>query len=483
MAEPAPRRLGTAGLLAGVAALAVTLALPAPAGMGEAAWHTAGVALLMAIWWATEATHVAVTAFLPIVLFPLLGVADVEQTTAAYGSSLIFLFLGGFVIALAMERWGLHRRVALNVIRLVGAGPRRLVLGFMLATALVSMWISNSATTMMMLPIATSVAGVLLAEGGGAPRDRDNFATCLMLGVAYAASIGGAGTLIGTATNVALANILKAAPFHREIGFLEWMAVGLPFVALMLPLAWLALTRLAYPFALDRAGRAEALVDEARRALGPASAPERRVAAVAVLVAALWVLRGLFRDAVPAGSDAGIAMLGALALFLLPAGRGHPGTLMDWQGAQRLPWGIAMLLGGGLALADAMGSSGLAGWIGGELAVLGTWPTLALMLAVVTVIVFLTELTSNVAVVSAFVPVIGALALGIGVPPMMLAAPVALAASCAFMLPVATPPNAIVFGSGYVSAPRMARAGLLLNLIGIPVVTAVGMLLVPLVFA
>ncbi|MEN3951929.1 DASS family sodium-coupled anion symporter [Iodidimonas sp. SYSU 1G8] len=487
MAEtmPAASRARIIGFVAGIAALALTLVLPPPAGLGEAAWHTAGVAFIMAIWWATEATHVAVTSLLPITLFPVLGITDIEGATAPYGSAIIFLFLGGFVVALSMERWGLHRRVALWVIAQVGAGPHRLVFGFMLATALLSMWITNSATTMMMLPIATSVIGVLLADSAedGDDRDKTNFAVCLMLGIAYAASIGGVGTLIGTATNVAMANILKGAPFYIEVGFAEWMMVGMPFVAIMLPLSWFALTRFAYPFRFAHADKAGAHVAEARRRMGPITAPEMRVAAIAALVGLAWVLRGFFKDAVPGASDAGIAIAGALALFLLPAGGGQAGTLMDWKGAGRLPWGIVLLLGGGLALADAMGTSGLAAWISVHLAVVGTWPLLALMVVIVTIIIGVTELTSNAAIVSAFVPVVGALALGIGLDPMMLAAPVAIAASCAFMLPVATPPNAIVFGSGYVTVPQMMRAGLLLNLVAIPLVTALGLLLVPLVFS
>jgi sodium-dependent dicarboxylate transporter 2/3/5 len=478
-------RARTIGFVAGLAALGVTLVLAPPEGMEPAAWRTAGVAMLMAVWWATEATDVAVTSLVPIVLFPLLGIAGIEDATAPYASSLIFLFLGGFMVALAMERWSLHRRIALNIIAAIGTSPHRLVFGFMLATAVLSMWISNTATTMMMLPIASSVAAILLADadGGDERTGTANFAVCLMLGVAYAASIGGVGTLIGTPTNVAMANILRSEPFHVEISFAQWMAVGLPFVAVMLPLAWLSLTRVSYPFRFGRNSRAAEYVSQARRELGPLSVPERRVAAVAALVAAMWVLRGFFKDAVPAASDPGIAMLGAIVLFLIPAGGGNRGPLMTWESASRLPWGIVLLFGGGLTLADAMGGSGLAEWISGQLSVMGAWPAIAFMLVVVTIIIFLTELTSNAATVSAFVPVIAALAVALDIDPMMLAAPAAMAASCAFMLPVATPPNSIVFGSGYIQVPQMVRAGVVLNLIGIVVVTLFGMVLIPLVFA
>ncbi len=479
-----PLSVRRGGLAVGAAAFCVTLVGLPPAGLSLAAWHTAGIAVLMSVWWATEATDIAVTSLLPIVLFPVLGIAEIEVATRPYGGALVFLFLGGFLIALAMERCGLHRRLALAVIQRAGAGPQRLVLGFMLATGLVSMWISNSATTMMMLPIATSVAGLLLGDAGvvGSERDRRHFASCLMLGVAYAASIGGVGTLIGTATNVVMANLLRGAPFFVEVGFAQWMLVGVPFVVVMLPLSWWVLTRIAYPFALQDAGAGAAQVRRARAELGPVTAAEQRVALVAVLVALAWVLRGFFKDAVPGASDAGIAMTGALALFLLPAGGAARGTLMDWQGASKLPWGIAMLLGGGLALADAMGTSGLAAWISAQLAGFGSWPLWMLLALIVSVIIAVTELTTNAAVVSAFGPVVGALAVGLGMNPVWLVAPVGIAASCAFMLPVSTPPNAIVFGTGYVTVPQLMRAGLWLNLIAVPLVTLLGLFWVPRVF-
>ncbi|MFN3233212.1 MAG: SLC13 family permease [Alphaproteobacteria bacterium] len=468
------------GFIAGLVALGVTWVLPAPEGMPQTAWATAGVALLMAFWWATEALPVAATSLIPIIFFPLLGVTDIRGATHPYASPLIYLFMGGFVIALAMERWNLHRRIALAIISGIGAEPHRLVLGFMLATALLSMWISNTATTMMMLPIGASVAGIILAEG--ADTARRNFATALMLGIAYAASVGGVGTLIGTPTNLAMANILAGPEFGIEIDFARWLLVGLPFVAIMLPLVWLVLTRFVYTFDLGASDAATAQVAHDRKEMGRITVPEQRVAILAGIVALLWVSRRVLTEYIPGLSDAGIAMAGALLLFILPAGGGNRGAVMNWETAVKLPWGLILLFGGGLSLAEAMGASGLAGWISTNLEGLGTLPFVALIAIIVVVIVFLTELTSNAATVSAFVPVIAALAVGIGLDPVILAAPVAIAASCAFMLPVATPPNAVVFGSGYITIPQMVRAGIWLNMLSVVIVTTVSAILIPLVF-
>lgn len=489
-------RVKQIGMVLGFAALGAVILSEPPAGMSTAAWHTAGVALMMAAWWMTEAVPVAVTGLLPIVAFPPLGVAEIGDATAPYASPLVFLFLGGFMIALAMERCNLHRRIALNIIGFVGSHPHAIVLGFMIATALLSMWISNTATTMMMLPIAMSVAGLLVTQTAqradkGANEGADNqdvtrFGLCLMLGIAYSASVGGVGTLIGTPTNAAMANILSIQ-FGVEIGFAQWTLLGIPFVLVMLPLTWFALTRLIYPFDLGHSEDAATLIRAERAALGTMSAAERRVASIAGLVATLWITRGVTPGIIEGVSDTGIAMFGAILLFLVPsgaqAGARPRDALLNWEIVVKLPWAIILLFGGGLSLARGMSTSGLAGWISDGLTVLGTWPTVLLIACIVAVIIYLTELTSNVATTSAFVPVIGALALGLGLDPILLAAPVAMAASCAFMLPVATPPNAIVFGSGLVSIPQMVRAGLWLNLLSIAVVTAFAVLLLPLVFA
>jgi solute carrier family 13 (sodium-dependent dicarboxylate transporter), member 2/3/5 len=491
------------GLVLGPAILTIIMLTSPPEGMSPAAWHTAGVALLMATWWATEAMPIAATSLVPIVLFPILGVIPIKAATAPYANPLIFLFLGGFMVAIAMERWSLHRRIALGIIGFVGSHPHAIVLGFMMATALLSMWISNTATTMMMLPIGTSVATILMVEAEksepGEANHHRSFAICLMLGIAYAASIGGVGTLIGTPTNLAMASILKEE-FGIEIGMAQWSLLGVPFVAVMLPLAWLMLTRVVYPFDLGASDAATNHIEEERRDLGSITVPEKRVAMVAGLVALLWVGRGLSKeflvphleqgavlyDFIRNSSDAGIAIFGTLILFLMPSGDGNPDDgrdrLMDWSATSRLPWGLILLFGGGLSLAGAMSQSGLAIWISESLAILGAWPLIGLTAMIVLVIVFLTELTSNAATTTAFVPVIGALAIGIGVDPILLAAPAAMAASCAFMLPVATPPNAIVFGSGYLTIPDMVKAGFWMNLVSITIVSLFAWWLLPVVF-
>ena len=469
------------GLLLGAAVLLALLLWPTPSGLSPAAWRTTAVGLLMAIWWVTEALPIAATSLVPLVLFAPLGILPMREAAAPYANPIIFLFLGGFLLAVAMERWELHRRIALAVVRVMGVKPPSLVLGFMVATAFLSMWVSNTATAVMMLPIGLSVVG-LVRPGGeyGAGRPVDfNFATALMLGIAYAASIGGLGTLIGTPPNALLAGFMLES-YGVEIGFARWMGVGVPLVALTLPLAWLLLTRVVYPIRIREIPGGRQTIDRAYRALGPVGAAETRVALLFGATALLWMTRPLLTRWVPGLHDAGIAMGAALLLFILPAGDGER-RLMDWETAETLPWGVLLLFGGGLSLADAVRTSGLAEAIGGAVGGLGL-PVVAMVLVVVTVIIFLTELTSNTATAAAFLPLVASVAVGLGESPYLLAIPAALAASCAFMMPVATPPNAIVYGSGYVTIPQMVRAGLWLNLLFTLVITAAAYTLVVAVF-
>lgn len=463
------------GILGGLALLAALLMLPAPAGMSEAGWRTAAVGLVMATWWVTEAIPIPATALLPLVLFPVLGVASIGAAAAPYANPIIFLFLGGFVLAGAMQRWELHRRIALTVVNALGTRPHRVVLGFMLATAFLSMWVSNTATAVMMMPIGLSVIALV------APREEEtglpgqlNFGTSLMLGIAYAASIGGMATLIGTPPNALLAGYMQST-HGVEIGFAEWMLVGVPLVVVTLPVTWVLLTRVSFPIAIREIPGGRAAIRGRLSALGPITRAEWRVAVVFAATALAWIFRPLVEDAVPGLSDAGIAMAAALVLFLVPAGRtdpeGVPVRLMDWDTAEALPWGVLLLFGGGLSLAAAVSDTGLAEWIGAALGGLDAWPTVALVLLVTTVVVFLTELTSNTATAAALLPVLAPLAVALGEGPLLLAAPAALAASCAFMMPVATPPNAIVYGSGYVTIPQMVRAGFWLNLLFIALIT------------
>ena len=473
------------GLLLGAAAFLVMLLLPVPSGLAVAAWRTAAVSVLMAVWWMTEALPIPATALLPLALFPALGILPASAASSPYANELIFLFMGGFLLAVTMERWGLHKRIALAIMSWVGTGPARLVLGFMLATAFISMWISNTATTAMMLPIALAVGEMLR------PEDQQDgvyhFGIALMLGVAYAASIGGVSTLIGTPPNAVLAGAASEM-LHREIGFVQWMGVGVPIAAVMLPATWLLLTRVLHrPGELH--GDAAGVIARERAGLGPMSRGEKMTATVFVLTALAWLLRSekTFGSVTVPGlqtwfpwlQDSTIAMTAAVALFVLPVDWRRGEFCLDWKTARRIPWGVLVLFGGGLSLAVAMDRSGLAKWIGGAVSGLGAVHAIVLIAVVATLIVFLTELTSNVATASMAMPVMAGAAVGLGMEPLLLMTTAGLAASMAFMLPVATPPNAIVFSSGYLTIPQMSRAGFLLNLTSIAVITAAATLLIP----
>ncbi|HSJ65196.1 MAG TPA: DASS family sodium-coupled anion symporter [Gemmatimonadaceae bacterium] len=474
--EPARRGARRIGFVLGPVLFALVLATPAPAQLSSEAWRVAAVALLMATWWVTEAIPIPATALLPLVLFPLLDVVPVAAAAAPFANPVIYLFMGGFLIAAALQRCGLHRRIALGIVRAGGGGAARLVGSFMAATAFISMWVSNTATVAMLLPMALSV--LELAEDGAGPEaPAVHLAPALLLGLAYGANIGGLGTLIGTPPNALLAGFMSET-YDVTIGFLEWMLVGVPLVVVSLPIAWLLLTRVLHPVGeLRIAGGREALVAQAR-ALGRLSRAEWTVGIVTALTAAAWLTQPLIARIAPGVSDAGIAIAGALLLFLLPVERSGARAL-DWEAAERLPWGVLVLFGGGLSLANGIQETGLASWIGTAMAGIGTWPAILVVIGVTTVIVFLTELTSNTATAAAFLPVVSSLAVAIGASPLLLAVPTALGASCAFMMPVATPPNAIVFGSGRLTIPQMMRAGIWLNLVFIVLITAVAVWLAP----
>jgi sodium-dependent dicarboxylate transporter 2/3/5 len=457
------------GLMLGPLAFAALALSPAPAGLSAAGWATAALAAWMAIWWATDTLPLFVTALLPLVLLPLLGIADINAAAAPFANPVVFLLLGGFLIALAVERWNLHRRIAFHVILSVGNRPINLLGGVMLATAAVSMWISNTATTVMMLPIAISLIIVVLPPGQGHGRDGSNFATAMMLGVAYAASIGGMGTLIGSPPNALAASYLGQT-FNVEVSFAEWMAVAVPIMVVMLGLAFLVLTR-SFPF-VALAGTETHVVADMLREMGPVTAPEKRVAAIFCAVAAAWIFHPLFggRIGVPL-TDTGIAIAGAIALFAVPADWKERRFLLDWQMARKVPFDILILFGGGLSLAQAIESSGLAVWIGNGLSFLHGMPLIVLVLGACLLVTFLTELMSNTATAAAFLPIAGSLAMGADAAPLLIAVAVGLAASSAYMLPVATLPNALVFGTGYIALPQMLRAGFTLSLVGAAVIT------------
>jgi sodium-dependent dicarboxylate transporter 2/3/5 len=467
------------GFALGPLFLLAALLLPAPGDLDPAGWRVAGTGLWMATWWVTEAIPIPATSLLPLAAFPVLGVTDVGAAAAPYANPLVFLFLGGFLLALGMERWGLPRRVALAVVDRAGGRPRAVIAGFMLAAAGLSMWVSNTATAMMMLPIGVSVLELVRGPGDGA--GGRNFGLALMLGIAYACSIGGVATLVGTPPNAFLAGFFSET-YGVEIGFARWLGFGLPLAVTGLPLAYVLLVRLIYPVELEDIPGGRSFLRREREALGPASSAERRVAGVFVAVALAWVTRPLLEGWVPGLSDAGIAVAGGLLLFLLPAGGGEGRRLLSWEEAEELPWGVLILFGGGLSLASAIESSGLTGWIGQGTGSLADQPVVLVVAVSVAVVVLLTELTSNTATAAAFLPILASMAVGAGQDPRLLAVPAAVAASCAFMLPVATPPNAIVFGSGAVTVPEMSRAGVWLNLVFVLLATAAALAWAPVVF-
>jgi sodium-dependent dicarboxylate transporter 2/3/5 len=458
-----------AGMALGPLAFVATLLLPAPVGMPPAAWPVAGLALWMAVWWITEAVPLPATALLPIVFLPTTGAVSVVQATAPFANPLIFLFLGGFLIALAMERWNLHRRMALAILSRLPERPAMLVAGFMVVSAFLSMWVSNTATTLMLLPIGLSVVNLLAEDHAETGHD---FPLALMLGLAYAASIGGIATLVGTPPNALVAGIM-AENYGIEVGFARWMAAALPLSLAMLAIGWFVLARVVCRLPKGELPGVADMMANRYRALGPMGVAERRVALVAGLTALLWIVNPLTDDILgkDALSDTGIAIGAAIVLFLLPSGTDKAKRLLDWDTAKRAPWAVLILFGGGLSLAHAIALTGLADWIGLGLRDLALWPLVLVIGAMVTIIVFLTEVTSNTATSAAFIPIASALALVFGLSPLDLAAPVAVAASCAFMLPVATPPNAIVYASGQVTVAQMARAGFLLNLAAIVLIT------------
>ncbi|MEZ6244022.1 MAG: DASS family sodium-coupled anion symporter [Phycisphaerales bacterium] len=473
--------------------LAVVLYLVLPSGehgLSDGGRATAACAALMATWWLTEAVPLAATALLPIVLFPLVGALPLGQTTARYAHELIFLFMGGFLLALAMQKWDLHKRIALTTVLIVGTRPRRLIAGFMIATAMLSMFVSNTATAVMLVPIGLSVIDLVdrrLHETSEDASATGPFATALMLAIAYAASIGGVGTLIGSPPNTLLAGFVQER-YGVTISFAAWMKVGLPLVVVFLPIAWLYLTRIAHPIRLERIPGGRAMIREQRAALGPMSRGEWAVFIVFTCTALAWITRPqlvalgehMGWGPLAALSDTGIAMLGGLVLFVIPVDWRSREFVMDWHTAERMPWGVLILFGGGLALAKAMEANRVDVFIGSAFSGAGGLPLIVLIALVAAVVIFLTELTSNTAVTSALLPVLAGVALELNIDrPLALLMPAAIAASFAFMLPVATPPNAIVFSSGRVSVAQMARAGLALNLVGIVLVTLATWALLP----
>lgn len=469
--------MSVTGLVAGPVLFLLCLwLLPHGEALSQAGRITTGLGVWMAVWWMTEAIPLPATALLPVVAFPLTGIQSTAQTLQPYASDIIFLFMGGFIIGLGMQRWGLHTRLGLSIVRLVGTSPARLVAGFMAATALMSMWISNTAAAMMMLPVGLSVIQLLQdrtpADSLAAQTALRHFSTCLLLGIAYGASIGGLGTLIGSPPNLILASFARER-LGMEITMLGWMALGLPLVTVLLPLTWLWLVKVAFPIRLQVDASTRETLRNDLSSREPMSRGEAIVLVVFALTAAGWMLRlplSQWLD-LPQLSDAAIAMTGALLLFVIPVDIRQRSFAMNWETAVKLPWGILLLFGGGLSLASAISTHGVDAWLASGFSALAGAPEFWVLLAVTTLVIFLTELTSNTAVANTLMPVMAAAALGLGVEPLPLLMAVALAASCAFMLPVATPPNAIIYGSGQVSISDMMKAGFALNLLSLLVIS------------
>ena len=463
-------------ILAGFGAL---LALPAPSGMDPAAWRTTALVFLMAALWLSEALPIAVTALVPLAMGPMIGLGGIERMAAPYASSLVFLLLGGFAIGLAMERCGLHRRLALMVLGACGARADAVVGGVMLATAVLSMWISNTATAAMMVPIGLSVITLLQAGEAetetGAPQPL--LTVPMLLGVAFAANIGGIATLIGTPPNAVLAGYL-ARVHGIDIGFAQWMMIGLPVASVLLLTCWLVLTRLTWRLDRVRIGGVAAMVGRERARLGRISGAEQRFAAVFVLTVLGWLFRPVLDAALPTIgiTDAGIAMLATISFFILPADRARGGFLLDWAATRDLPWGVLLLVGGGLSLGGVIQAEGLADWIGAILEGMRAWPLPLTIAAVALATMTVSHVASNTATAAALTPVAAALAVTIGAAPPALGVPLALAASCAFMLPVATPPNAIAYGTGLVSTAAMVRAGAVMSMVALVVIVATGII-------
>jgi sodium-dependent dicarboxylate transporter 2/3/5 len=453
------------GLWSGLAAFALMLILPAPAGMPPAAWHTTAIIVLMAIWWMTEALPLTATALVPFLAFPLFGIMTATDSAAAYYSPILFLVLGGAIIALAIERTGLHRRLALAIISRGGSTPAAMLFAFMAATAVLSMIVSNTATTLIMMPIGLAVLHAAGVKAGHS----DGFAGALAMGIAFAATIGGFGTLVGSPTNAIAAGIIEKSTGFR-IDFLTWALYGIPLVLLSIPLCWLILMK------IQRVQPTDFDPEKARAGIGEVSAwsiAEKRLVPLVAAVVAAWVMLPLLTPYLHKDSltDGTIAVAGALLLFVIPDGTGR--AILNWAEANRAPWGVIMMFGGGLALAAGIGASGLAEWLGVALRPLGAVPPIVIAMVLVGIVILITEFASNVATASGIIPVVGGMIAATGIDPILLALPAAFAASWGFMLPSGTGPNAIGWATGHIALPRMLKAGLLLDLAGIPLTVGI----------
>ena len=464
------RKTKLLGLVLGPVSFILILFFFHPEGLSQEANAVLASTVWIAIWWITEAIPIAITALLPIVLFPLSGGLDLSATSASFGHKYVFLYMGGFIIAIAIEKWNLHRRIALNIINLIGSDVRKIILGFMVATAFLSMWISNTATSVMMLPIGLAIIKQLRDNPDTIEDENQTFGKALMLAIAYSASIGGLATLIGTPPNLVLAGVVLDT-YGYEITFMQWFAFGLPISIILIFICWKYLTRYAFDFKQKSFPGGKEEIKRLLKKLGKITYEEKVVAFVFALTAFCWITRSfLLQPLLPGLDDTIIAIFFAIVLFLIPS-KQKGEQLINWEEAVKMPWGIILLFGGGMALAKGFEDSGLAIWIGGQMTSLSGLPILVLVLVLIAAVNFLTEITSNLATTAMLLPVLAPMALTIDVHPFVLMVGAAVAASCAFMLPVATPPNAVVFGSGYLRIPDMVSKGFFMNIASIIILT------------
>ncbi|MFK2819671.1 DASS family sodium-coupled anion symporter [Flavobacteriaceae sp. LMIT009] len=459
----------------------ITLSFFHPEGLSKEANAVLATTLWVAVWWIFEAVPISVTAMLPIILFPLSGGMDLVSTTASFGHKYVFLYIGGFILAIAIEKWNLHKRIALNIVNVIGTSVSKIILGFMVATAFLSMWISNTATAVMMLPIGMAIIAQLKDNPDTIEDENAIFGKALMLSIAYSASIGGVATLIGTPPNLVFAGILEEQ-FNIEMTFSKWMIYGLPISLILLFICWKYLTSFAFKFEQKDFPGGKAEIKRQLSALGKITYEEKAVLAIFALTAFLWITRSfLLKQFIPAIDDTIIAMVSATVLFILPT-KNKKEALIDWNSAVKLPWGILLLFGGGLALAEGFKTSGLASWIATQVTHIEGLSLVVLLLILIATVNFLTEITSNLATTAMLLPIIAPVALTLDIHPFTLMVGITVAASCAFMLPVATPPNAIVFGSGYLKIPDMVKAGIWMNIISIIFITLMTYFLLPILW-
>ena len=473
------------GLYLGPTLFTLTLLFFAPDGLSFEARAVLATTLWVATWWFTEAIPIPATSLLPIFLLPVTGALSNATVTSAYGDDIIFLFLGGFFIASAMEKWNLHRRIALAIIAFVGTSTQRILLGFMLATAFLSMWVSNTAAVMMMIPMALAITAQVAVALKGTPEEGDIpvFEKSLIFAVGYAGTIGGMGTLIGTPPNIILAAQVREL-FDVEISFADWMMVGVPVVVTLLAAAWIYLGRVAFPMRIKGIPGGKAFIANERAKLGRISFEETIVAIVFASAAFLWITRGfLWSGLLPELRDGMIAILAAVVLFIVPVRTLGQGRILDWKDSKEIPWGILLLFGGGLAIAAGFRETGLSSWLGSQLTVLDSLHLVIIIACATLLILFLTEITSNTATATMILPVVAALALALNIHPFALMIPCAMAANCAFMLPVGTPPNAIIFATGKLTIVEMVRVGFIVNLLAAVFIVLTVYYLVPVVFS